>query len=80
MPTVSAVVTARSGCTTTADTVNTMVPPNHRAAWILVRNQGTPSALSRSCSLGVRSSIAQRSARSAPAVPQTVPTKIATPT
>ena len=77
---VRAVVSARSGCSSTASRVKNTVAPSHRPAWIRVRNHGTRSAVILSSSVGSRSSITQRSARSAPAVPHTAPTDTATPT
>ena len=81
MPTVKAVVTARSGWTTTASTVKSTVANAHRVACTLVRNHGTPSASTRCSSVGVVSPrVAQRSERRAPAVPQAAPTSTATTT
>ena len=80
MPTERAVLTARPGCSTSASAVKVNVAPNHNPAWRRVRNQGTPSVVIRSFSVGWPPRKTQRWARSAPAVPQVAPTITATPT
>ena len=80
MPTVKAVLSARAGCTTIAMPVKSTVAAAHSVACTLVRNHGTPRACTRCSRVGTSSREAHRSARSAPAVPQTVPTATATAT